>query len=269
MSQLPFLLRLMDDASPRVRAKVAAELRLLGAGVWREIEAQNLVLCEEQKRLLETILNEEARSPDAILRSRWRGLQHISDEIEFLEAALLALSQWQNGAIPAYGTALLDEIATEFLETQFPRTATGLSHFLFEIRGLQGADPDNYYEPLHSNFVHALEGGGALPITLACVFILVGARVGIRIEGCNFPGHFLARDARRQIVFDPYNGGKILSPHEVDLLQKAAPSEMSAPATSREIISRVLRNLSVAFHREGQTEKSGFILSLLRAMDGD
>lgn len=259
----------MDDPSPRVRAKIAAQLRLLGEAIWQEIEAQNLAISPAQRAQLEAILREDTPSPDDVLRVRWRGLGHISDEVEFLEAALLALAQWQSGVLPVYGSAILDEIAAQFLETDAPRSAVGLANFLFETRGLRGADPDNYYDPSHSNIVFALEGGGALPITLACAFILVGARVGIRIEGCNFPGHFLARDARRQTVFDPYNGGKILSAHEVDLLCKAAPGEMTTPATSREIVSRVLRNLSVAFHRNGQTEKSGFILSLLRALDGD
>ena len=97
----------------------------------------------------------------------------------------------------------------------------------------------------------------------------MGARVGLPIEGCNFPGHFLARDGRRRTVFDPFNGGRVLSAREVATLQKAAPAEMSDAATARDIIARVLRNLSVAYHHAAQNERSALMLALLRAQNAD
>ena len=53
--------------------------------------------------------------------------------------------------------------------------AVALATFLFDERGLRGAAPADYYNPLNSNLTHVLQSGAGLPITLASIFILVGA----------------------------------------------------------------------------------------------
>ena len=267
MEELPFLLRLIDDPSANVRERVGARLRSLGPGIWREIEERGLFVDEMQRAILEGMLH--ARG-DELLQNTWADLQSERNERRYLERALLAICDWQNGAgSGAEGKNRLDVLAHEFMEWDGAHDATALANFLFEVRGLGGASPDDYYNPLNSNVVHTLEAGVGLPITLACVFILVGARVGLSIEGCNFPGHFLARDRQEDTVFDPYNGGRVLSKREVATLLKAAPQEMRGAASAREIVARVLRNLSVAYHQGGEAPKSGLMLSLLRAIDGD
>ena len=267
MNDLPFLLRLLDDPSPTVRARVSQKLRDLGEAVWSEIEAQALPLSSDQRARLEDVF---AAHDDRSLRAQWARMQGERDERTYLENCLLALDRWQNGEAPTRRASdWLDDLAGEFLALEPCPDAVALAHFLFEERGLRGASTDDYYNPLNSNLNYALENGVGLPITLACIFILVGARVGLEIEGCNFPGHFLARDGRRHTVFDPFNGGRVLSAREVGALRKAAPGEMMSAASARDIIARVLRNLSVAYHHAGQTERSGLMLSLLRAQDGD
>lgn len=267
MDELPFLLRLIDDPSPTVRARVAARLRELGNEVWDAIAADDLPLVTAQRALLKEILSVH---DERALRAHWTHIQGERDETIYLESCLLALSTWQIGeAQSRRASALLDDLAGEFLALEPCPDSVALAHFLFEQRGLRGAPAEDYYNPLHSNLTHALENGYGLPITLACIFILVGARVGLEIEGCNFPGHFLARDGRHRTVFDPFNGGRVLSPREVATLSKAAPEEMTGAASSRDIIARVLRNLAVAYHHAGQNENSGLMLSLLRAQDGD
>lgn len=267
MHELPFLLRLMDDPSPFVRARVAAKLRELKDDIWRVIDSSELALSREQRALLEEILN---ANDDRLLSVRWARLGSERDETTYLENSLWALGAWQVGEADARrARELLDDLAGEFLALEPCPDSVGLAQFLFEQRELRGAPANDYYNPLNSNLTYALENGVGLPITLACIFILVGARVGLKIEGCNFPGHFLARDRRRQTVFDPFHGGRVLSPREVATLAKAAPEEMTGAASSRDIIARVLRNFSVAYHHAGQSEKSALMLSLLRAQDSD
>ena len=267
LADLPFLLRLLDDDSPVVRARVAARMRALGETVWEAIEAEDLPLSSQQSAILEDIFS--ARD-ERSLRAQWARLQSETDEALYLEKCLLALGRWQIGESEAARAGdLLDDLAGGFLALEPCPDAVALSAFLFGECGLRGAAPGDYYDPLNSNLTHVLQSGAGLPITLACIFILVGARVGLQIEGCNFSGHFLARDGRRRTVFDPFNGGRVLSPREVATLQKAAPAEMSDAATARDITARVLRNLSVAYHNAGENEHSGLMLSLLRAQDGE
>ena len=274
MHDLPFLLRLLDDPSPAVSSKVTARLRAFGPDIWREIGVQHIELSNSQRMALETLWLQDVPLQDedatARLWAQWGELGALQNELEFLERALFALASWQNGNdVFVQGAALLDRLASEFSAFGDSHDTLALAQFLFDFRGLRGAPPADFYDPRNSNLLFVLEEGIGLPISLACLFILVGARVGLHIEGCNFPGHFLARDGRHHRVFDPYNRGRMLSAREVGALQKAAPGEMNSGASAREIIARVLRNLSVAYHHVGEGEYSGLMLSLLRAMDGD
>ncbi|PQV62740.1 Transglutaminase-like superfamily protein [Abditibacterium utsteinense] len=296
MTELTALLKLCDDPSPIVARKVAHRLRELDASeessdLWSEIEAQNIVVSASQRAILETILaaprSDSTKNEDIgesgrndKLRAAWLEVFQQDDEARVLESALCALCDWQNGAgSGARGRLLLDELALEFGDFDLANSssdanfqldeAAALAKFLFEFKSLRGAPAEDYYNPLQSNLTVTLENGRGLPITLACIFILVGRRVGLSIEGCSFPGHFLARDAQSGRVFDAFNGGRTLSPHEISALQKAAPDEMSEAASAREIAARVLRNLSVAYYQNGETEKSVLMLSLLQSMDDD
>lgn len=276
ISDLPALLRLVDDPSPRVAEKVAQSLRALGDEVWRDIEKQALPLSPSQRLALQLALSPvsgeaatDAQSPEATARlwSEWRELQNERDEIRFLEGALCALSSWLRGE-PTNERCdrLLDRLAVRFSTSGVPFDAAALSGFLFESGELSGADASQFTRTHSSDLLFALEEGMGLPITLSCVFILVGARLGFAIEGCNFPGHFLARDASEHTVFDPFNGGRMLSAREVASLRRAAPAEMNEGASSRQIIARVTRNLSVAFHDCDEAEGAHLMLSLLHAL---
>ena len=275
MSSLPALLKLCDDPSPVVASKVARRLRELGAGVWDEIREREIALSASQNAALAMIF---AAHDDEMLREAWLWLSTQGSEHRYLESAILALCDWQTGeGTGTRGRLQLDELATQFGDFErensagfnYASEAEALSHFLFDFKGLSGAEPHDYYNPLHSNLVFTLENGRGLPITLACIFILVGRRVGLDIEGCAFPGHFLARDGQNEMVFDPFNGGRTLSDVEIGALFQAAPQEMIEAASAREIVARVLRNLSVAYHQSGETSKSGLMLSLIRMMDGE
>ena len=267
MSDLPFLLRLLDDPAPAVHERVVHRLRDLGPEIWEVIEAEGLPISPAQRAILEDIFSSR---DERSLRAQWARLQSEDDEALYLEKALLALGRWQIGETQAARAGdLLDDLAGAFLALEPCPDAVALAAYLFDERDLRGAPPGDYYHPLNSNLTHVLQNGAGLPITLACIFILVGARVGLQIEGCNFPGHFLARDGRRRTVFDPFNGGRVLSAREVATLQKAAPTEMSDAATARDIMARVLRNLASAYHHAGENEQSALMVSLLHTLENE
>jgi len=266
MKDLPFLIKLLDDPSAGVRSKVSSRLRQLGPGVPEALREAGIVLTSEQRDLLDDAL----RADDAlILCEAWEQLRAGDNDAEYLESGLLLLSRWQ-GTEDALtrGPRLMDRLAGEFASAG--RGGAGdLAFFLFGEGRFTGAGQDHYYEPCNSNLLYALEAGHGLPITLTALFILIGSRCGIQVEGCNFPGHFLARDARTTTYFDPFNGGRILSHAEVDALFRAAPEEMKARATGRTILSRVLRNLALAYHQAGQSSRSRLMMRLLAEMGPD
>jgi regulator of sirC expression with transglutaminase-like and TPR domain len=126
--------------------------------------------------------------------------------------------------------------------------------FLFESQGFVG-NRERYEDPRNSCLNEVLDRHTGIPITLALVYLEVGRRAGLNVEGVNFPGHFLVRvseetNPRSKVILDAFHGGAVLSEHDCRrLLQKHVGSEVAfsksllAPATRSQIIVRMLLNL--------------------------
>ena len=140
-----------------------------------------------------------------------------------------------------------------------------LNEFLFDQLGYRG-NADDYYDPRNSYLNDVIDRRTGIPITLCVLYMEVGRRVGLPLEGVSFPGHFLVRVQVRggMLVLDPFAGG--LPQSEADLrsrLKRVIPEGVAAdvpvaelpldqflePASKRQILTRVLRNLK-AIYRE-------------------
>ncbi|MDF2440275.1 MAG: hypothetical protein JWN98_1259 [Abditibacteriota bacterium] len=276
LSQLPFLIRLVDDPSPAVRDKVTRVLRTYGPQLSSHIQALELTLSPQQKAALRRLVTAD----EASIRSAWTNWVNSShrtqiSEHQKLETALELLARWQserneNGERAPRLRTLLDKIAEDFLDRDGTPDPEELSQFLFGdlesgSKGIAGAPADDYYNPLNSNLVWAIENGQGLPITLACIFMLVGDRVDLKIHGCSFPGHFLTRvrEDGQDWLFDPFNGGRMLSANEVAALRKVAPRELSEPPSAVTIVTRVLHNMVNAYRQSDDEAHLAFVLELL------
>ena len=138
------------------------------------------------------------------------------------------------------------------------RHVTEISDYLFKVQGFAG-NRTHYDDPRNSFLNDVIDRRTGIPITLALVYIEVSRRAGVRIDGVNFPGHFLLKAPARPkasggsgtpVIVDPFHGGAILS--EVDcesLLHKYSGSDAAfdqrllARATKQEILVRMLVNL--------------------------
>lgn len=129
-----------------------------------------------------------------------------------------------------------------------------LNGYLFEDQGFVG-NRVRYEDPRNSCLNEVLDRRTGIPITLSLVYMEVGRRTGLRVDGVNFPGHFLVRvptgEPRQPgVIIDAFHGGARLSePDCRRLLQKHVGSEIAfspallAPATRAQIIARMLLNL--------------------------
>jgi len=198
-------------------------------------------------------LNELIRGPD--------------QELDLAEAALLlATTEYPALDIPAY-LAQLDELAARLRE-RLPDAAgleqlvVSLNEFLFEELGFSG-NSDNYYDPRNSFLNEVLDRKLGIPITLCILYMEIGRRVGLQLEGVSFPGHFLVKFATDEgdVVLDPFAGGVPLTEEElVDRLEEtygehrvanSSLPHLLAAASKRDILVRMLRNLKVIYlHRE-------------------
>jgi len=132
--------------------------------------------------------------------------------------------------------------------------------FLFRENGFAG-NRDDYEDPRNSFLNDVLDRRLGIPITLSLVYTEVGARAGLPVVGVGFPAHFLVKWLLpHEVLIDPF-AGKVASRGECEQLLKSAygpdarlEERMLAPATSREILARMLRNLKNCYLGRGELE---------------
>jgi len=136
-------------------------------------------------------------------------------EMNLARAALL-VAQEEDPQIPVeLYLARLDQMAEEVKdrlsdETAPPVVLCELLEMLFARRGFSG-NRKAYYDPRNSFLNDVLDRGTGIPLTLGIVLLEVGWRLGLPLEGVNFPGHFLVRyrgDAM-DLLIDPFDSGKV------------------------------------------------------------
>jgi regulator of sirC expression with transglutaminase-like and TPR domain len=141
-----------------------------------------------------------------------------------------------------------------------------LNQFLYEDLGYWG-NTEDYYDPRNSYLNEVIDRKTGIPITMAILYMELGRRVGLPLEGISFPGHFLVRLRLRggTLVLDPFSGGAPQAEDELRRrLERVIPDKARAgvplaelpldpflePASKRQILARVLRNLKGIYHRE-------------------
>lgn len=145
-----------------------------------------------------------------------------------------------------------------------------LTTFMAEDLGFRG-NAEGYYDPKNSLLHDLIETRLGIPISLAVLYMILGRRANMQIDGINLPGHFVARYER--ILFDPFHGGRILSRPDCEAILarqrlKTQPGYF-VPATSRLIFMRMLANLVFIFERAGEKRKRELLMSWLKALDRD
>jgi regulator of sirC expression with transglutaminase-like and TPR domain len=202
-----------------------------------------------------------------------RFAEFVSREQFNLAEASLMLAQdiYPQVDIPAY-LARLDEIALAIKkrvasDAFAEQKVRALNYYLFNEMRFSG-NIDDYYDPRNNYLNEVMERRVGIPITLSILYLEIGKRLGLNLKGVSFPGHFLVKLAvkRGQLVLDPFTGGEAQS--ESDLRQRLAqvlPSEKAEqvqldpylePATPRQIVARVLRNLKNIYMQAGKLEQT-------------
>ena len=144
-----------------------------------------------------------------------------------------------------------------------------LNALLFDEEGFKG-NLDDYYDPRNSFLNDVLDRRMGIPITLSTVYIEVGRRAGLSVDGVGLPGHFVVR-VEGQLV-DPFHGGIALSQDDcqkrLDRIyggRLKLDDAMLAPCDRKAILARTLRNLKAIYTKaEDFTRALGVVELLLR-----
>jgi len=205
--------------------------------------------------------------PDPSLAEFAAAVGRPDGEIRLARAALLIAAAEQPGLDVDRYLARLDDLADTALAAR--RAADTLSRlhrlreFLFEELGFAGERSD-YFDPRNSHLNEVLDRRLGIPITLSLVFIEVGRRLGLQMEGIGLPGHFItaARVGGEQLLLDPFNGGTILTAEGCNEVVARALGrsvelgpEHFAPVTNRQFLTRLLTNLKGSYWRREEWDK--------------
>ncbi|MFE7815727.1 transglutaminase-like domain-containing protein [Streptomyces sp. NPDC057433] len=146
--------------------------------------------------------------------------------------------------------------------------ASALRELLGERCGFHGTPGD--YQRLESSLLHeVLRRRRGLPILLSVVWLEVARRAGAPVYGVGLPGHFVVglgesgAEAEQQVLVDPFEGGRVLTGADTELLVAGATGEtldpsMLTPADPLEVVLRVLNN--VRAWAEARPERSDVAL---------
>jgi regulator of sirC expression with transglutaminase-like and TPR domain len=160
----------------------------------------------------------------------------------------------------------------------FPeQRVAALNHHLFAELGFRG-NVDAYYDPRNSYLNEVLARRTGIPISLSVIYMVVGRRIGLALEGVSFPGHFMVklRVRRGELVLDPYAGGVPRGAAELrERLRDALPGGLAgeadlapflAPTPHRQILARLLRNLKTIYLKAGDAERALAVMNRMLAV---
>lgn len=196
-------------------------------------------------------------APAPAPRSRFAGVvAQREGDIDLALAALLIAAEEYPQLLPDPYLRRLDILAERVhdrldIETAPLVVLQELSRVMFQEEGFRG-NAEAYYDPRNSFLNDVLDRRVGVPLTLSVLYLEVGWRLGLPLQGVNFPGHFLVRyDGEAvKLLIDPFQGGEIRFEDQAqELLDRVYGGTVSLqpsylrPAGRKDILVRLLSNL--------------------------
>lgn len=262
--EISSLIRLLDDRDPFVTDQVGNRLMELGTEAVPFLEiasrGENTILKTRALKILERLGPRQ-------LAEAFRGLsrKHSGEDLDLEQGVILLMQFGHPDADVQRVQQQLDRLADGLAPGIDPQAASAqvlhqLTDYLFRQQGFHG-NQDNYADPDNSYFDTVLKNKTGLPITLSVLCILIGQRLGLPIMGIGLPYHFIAKynSAADPILFDPFHRGRILTPEKCSEMVRGFGVKFEShylfPVTHREILTRMIQNLVIAYQKRGEEDK--------------
>ena len=261
----PHLVKLLDDPSPVVQEEVRKALLAMAGEIGQCLKI--FPVTGAQRQALNKMLSGWLRTQ---ILARWPAWNNGQPK-QSLEKAHELLGNFALGWLPEQTLAeKLDGLAQRCRESDPSLTLESLPPLLSQW--LQG-ERENYYDPANSLLSQVLDQGHGNPISLCCILILGGERLGLDYWGVNYPGHFLARFETPEgpRFVDCFGHGAVLLPELTpELRGTLANSELQGilaqPVQTEHIVQRVLRNLVATSLQSGNRSHANLYDLLLKDM---
>jgi regulator of sirC expression with transglutaminase-like and TPR domain len=266
--------------SPDHREQIRQQLANLSIDEWvpsaavdrlsQDASASVAVLEQEARQLRQQAAQRERLAQDVHLRSVCRQLESVFAQPESnvdLVCAALLVSNLDNRElnVDAY-VGQVDRMVQEIRAALPPEASSeekleALNRYLFTQNGFHGSRTD-YYNVANSYFDRLLDDREGLPITLCVLYMELGRRLGLHIDGIGLPGHFVVRYVPTEgeaKLLDVFNAGVQMSRTDAELLAIQVTGlpfqeEYMQATSKRDIAVRMLRNLLGVAQREDDKE---------------
>lgn len=170
------------------------------------------------------------------------------------------------------------EILSELKEDADEQTRLrALDDWLFGKNGFRGSQ-QQYYTQSNSYLNEVIDDREGLPIALSVLYMELGKRLGLTIDGIGLPGHFIVRfapnDAQdEQQWIDVFDQGKRLTNRDLDRIVRDRGLRLEPaflePQSPQQIIQRMLRNLLGLAERDRDDRRVLRYLELLVGLSTD
>ncbi len=167
-----------------------------------------------------------------------------------------------------------------------------VNHILYQVHGFKG-NTDQYHDPQNSFINVVLESRRGNPIMLAVVYMLIAQRLNIPIYGVNLPQHFVLaykeegsiqnaqdpfnmkpkldyREGKVLFYINAFNQGAVFSKSNLEQFLRQIKIEPKIAffeaCGNVDIVKRVLRNLVVAYEKQGKTNKVSEVHDMLSVL---
>jgi len=269
------LLRLLDDETPEVHSVVKDRLSEVGGDISEILPDVAKSLNDSERKILTDILKPVRRR---LIREEWLtpafGSAALDEDWELFESHLRLLSDFLHDGISIRQplSDALDLLVEEFQES-YPvaPTENDLRIFLFE-EGRLKPNRNNYYDTRNSDLAWCIAEGVSNPIGLGVIYMLLGQRLLMEIQGISFPGHFLCRifEVGEPLVIDCFDEGRLHSQavltdssNELSADQRRQLGESTDLGT---ILMRILNNLINSLERTDETEDVALLTEMRDSM---
>ena len=182
-------------------------------------------------------------------------------DIPLDEAAACLAAEEQSEVQPEAVIAALDALAAGIRlvpGSSLTQNIARINHHLFTELGFAG-DRETYDDPANSFLDRVMSRRKGLPILLSLLYIEVARRLGLGFVGVGFPSHFLIAPESGDFFLDPFFGGRILRPTQLQIwLGRLYPQAVIDDATftratqrvsNRRLMLRVNHNLKASHLR--------------------
>jgi regulator of sirC expression with transglutaminase-like and TPR domain len=126
-----------------------------------------------------------------------------------------------------------------------------LNDYFFVENGFHGSRNDEYYHRANSYMNRVIDDREGIPVTLSVLYMELGRRVGLDIQGVGLPGHFVVKHVRpggEDQLVDVFERGQLLSRDDAAALvllhanRELIEADLEA-SPKRDILVRMIRNL--------------------------